>query len=369
MRAKTIQIAIGLMSGTSLDGVDAALIRTDGEGFVEPIGFISEAYSPALREALRSCFGKEHLDAAGKEAERQMTRFHAKLVKNLMNRHPEYIPDIIGFHGQTILHDVPRKITVQIGDANFLARETGVDVVHDFRSADVLAGGQGAPLAPLYHAARASQDGLDKPVAFLNIGGVANITWIGPGSDEFIAFDTGTGNAMMDDYAKKTLGMDYDPDGVFASRGQVDDLILLEWMSDPYFKKQPPKSLDRNEWDIAAMGPLAKGLVGLSAEDALATLMEFSVQGILNGVDLLPLVPNAIYVSGGGRHNNALMKRLYDELCCDIYPVERLGWDGDATEAECFGFLAVRSLKGLPISYPGTTGVPEPMSGGKISGA
>ncbi|MAE50904.1 MAG: anhydro-N-acetylmuramic acid kinase [Micavibrio sp.] len=367
MEKQKVYTAIGLMSGTSLDGVDAALLRTDGMHKVEPIGFLHEPYALDLRQTLRACFGQERLDDAGKQAERAMTLAHADLVKRLMALYPEYKPDVIGFHGQTILHDTGRKITVQIGDADLLAQETQTDVVHDFRQRDVSAGGQGAPLAPLYHAARVRDAKMPRPAALLNIGGVANITWIGHDEEHIIAFDTGTGNAMMDDYAKRHLALDYDPDGALAAVGSVDELAVMQWMSDGYFAAPPPKSLDRNEWDVAVMGPLAKGLVGLSVEDALATLLEFSVQGVVRAFDHIPAKPAAIYVCGGGRHNKTMMQRLKEELRCDVYDVDVLGWDGDATEAECFGYLAVRCRKQLPISLPGTTGVPEPLTGGRLA--
>lgn len=366
MEKQKVYTAIGLMSGTSLDGVDAALIRSDGMGKVEPIGFVSEAYGSELRAALRACFGKAGLDGAGREAEREMTMAHVDAVRKLMEQYPGHKPDVIGFHGQTILHNIGDKVTVQIGDAALLAAETGVDVVHDFRKQDVAAGGQGAPLAPLYHAARAKALKLKRPVAFLNIGGVANITWVGHDESEIVAFDTGTGNALMDDYAKAHMGMDYDPDGAFAANGHVDEMALIGWMTHNYFKAAPPKSLDRNEWDVAAMGPLAKGLVGLSPEDGLATLLEFSVQGVVRAFDHIPANPSAVYVCGGGRHNKTMMKRLAAELPCKLYDVDTLGWNGDATEAECFGYLAIRCMKNLPISFPGTTGVPEPICGGAL---
>lgn len=369
MKKQKVYTAIGLMSGTSLDGVDVALIRTDGKGSVSPIGFLSEAYPSALRAALRACFGKSELDEAGREAEREMTLFHARLVKRLMASYPKETPDIIGFHGQTILHDIPNKCTIQIGDAYLLAKETGVDVVYDFRSDDVEAGGQGAPLAPIYHAARIRNANKKRPVALLNIGGVANITWIGMDPDHIIAFDTGTGNALMDDYVKAHMGMDYDPGGAFAANGHADDMILFKWMAHRYFATRPPKSLDRNEWDVAALGPLATGLVGLSPEDALATLLEFTVQGVVRALDFVPVFPHVLYVCGGGRHNRTLMKRLGEAMPFPVQGVDALGWNGDATEAECFGYLAVRNLLGLPISLPETTGVPYPLSGGRCARA
>lgn len=355
--AQKVYTAIGLMSGTSLDGVDAALIETDGHDYVRPIDFITKPYSEALREALRACFGKTDLDEAGREAERLMTLEHAELVNTLRVEGA-----IVGFHGQTILHDVPNRRTIQIGDAKLLAAETGLDVVYDFRSADVAAGGQGAPLVPVYHQALVKAQGLELPVVILNIGGVANVSYIG--SNSLLAFDTGPGNALMDDMTKARTGKAYDENGHLAAHGMADQGILQRWMAHPYFKQKPPKSLDRNEWDIAALGPLAVDLKDLSDENALATLMAFSVRGIAASFDHFPEKPKACYVCGGGRRNETMMVALQMALDCKVRPVETLGWNGDATEAECFGYLAVRSLLGLPISFPGTTGVGAPLTGG-----
>jgi anhydro-N-acetylmuramic acid kinase len=391
MQREKVYTAIGLMSGTSLDGVDAALLETDGLDYVRVLGFVTKPYPLELRARLRACFGRESLDAAGKLAERDMTLFHAQCVQDLLEVKPALDsviqsranadqPLIIGFHGQTILHDVERKITVQIGDAALLAAETGLDVVYDFRSRDVAAGGQGAPLVPLYHRAlvRAAGQGADgssgflnSSIALLNIGGVANITWIGAdhlqesaSAPNLIAFDTGTGNALMDDFARRHFGVDYDHGGGIAARGQPDEKILSRWMAHPYFMRKPPKSLDRNEWDIAALGPLADDLNALSPEDAMASLLAFSVRGVVQAFEHLPAIPERIYLCGGGRHNTVLAEALARALPCPVGTLDDLGWNGDATEAECFAYLAVRSLKGLPISLPETTGVPVPLTGG-----
>lgn len=350
--ARKVYTAIGLMSGTSLDGVDAALIETDGHDTVRPLDFITKPYSEELREALRACFGKAELDDAGREAERLMTLEHAKLVNALKVK-----GSIIGFHGQTILHDIPGRRTVQIGDANLLSDQTGLDIIYDFRSADVAAGGQGAPLVPIYHRARVMAQNLDLPALILNIGGVANVTYIGK-NDELLAFDTGPGNAIMDDLTKMRTGKAYDENGHLAARGMADQNILARWMAHPYFTQKPPKSLDRDAWAIQ------RDMEALSTEDALATLMVFSVRSIAAAFDHFPEKPKACYVCGGGRRNETMMVALQMGLGCDVRPVETLGWNGDATEAECFGYLAIRCLLGLPISFPGTTGVKTPLTGG-----
>jgi len=354
------------MSGTSLDGIDAALVETDGHDYVKPAGFITRSYSPTLRAALRACFGRETLDQAGHEAEQLMTLEHASVIEELLAAYSGLKPDFIGFHGQTILHDVGRRITVQIGDAALLAQKTGIDVVYDFRSADVRAGGQGAPLVPLYHQALIRNLGLSLPVALLNIGGVANITWIGRDQNAPIAFDTGTGNALMDDYVKAHLNMDFDRGGALAAAGYPDEGILKRWSEHPYFNQKPPKSLDRNEWDVADLGPLAVDLKTLSHEDALATLLGFTVLGVKRAFYHLPEMPKTLYLCGGGCHNKTLVKAVEQHLQCNIAMLDDLGWNGDATEAECFAYLAVRSALGLPISIPTTTGVPSPLTGGKL---
>lgn len=365
MSNKKVYTAIGLMSGTSLDGVDAALIETDGIDYVRPLGFVTQPYNADLKAALRACFGKNTLDEAGKAAERAMTLAHVAAIMDLLAENPNAKPEIVGFHGQTILHEPEKAVTIQIGDAALLAKETGIDVVYDFRSLDVAAGGQGAPLVPLYHKALIAGAGQALPVALLNIGGVGNITWIGRGVHDLIAFDTGTGNALMDDYVKTHLGLDFDRDGALAAKGQPDAEILKRWGAHSYFSQKPPKSLDRNEWDVAAMGPLAADLQGLRHEDALATLLHFTVLGVKRALDHVPELPTQLYLCGGGRHNKALVQALSAELPCAIRQLDDLGWNGDATEGECFAYMAVRSLLGLPISLPSTTGAPSPLTGGQ----
>ncbi|MFA5593408.1 MAG: anhydro-N-acetylmuramic acid kinase [Micavibrio sp.] len=360
MPENKVYTAIGLMSGTSLDGVDCAAIETDGCGYVKPLGFLTIPYTDEERAAIRACFGGRERHAPSiRDAERLLTLKHAQAVEQLRIK-----GDIVGFHGQTIYHAPKDGVTIQIGDGALLARETGMDVVDDFRSADVRAGGEGAPLAPLYHAARVRHGGFELPVTLLNIGGVANVTWIGEGENDIVAFDTGPGNALMDDWVKSRTGAAYDEDGKLAAAGKPVRALLEQWYAHEYFSRKPPKSLDRDQWDIAALGPLTKGMDVISTEDGAATLLRFTGDMIVRAQEHMPQTPKSWYACGGGRHNKALMKYLNEELNGAVKSVDDLGWDGDATEAECFAYLAVRSLLGLPLSLPGTTGLPEPVTGG-----
>ena len=356
MEDASLYTAIGLMSGTSLDGIDAALIRTDGRSCVETAEWLTEAYDEPLRAELRRALTR---DEGLTETERRLTNAHAALVKRLLKQAGLSAGqvDVVGFHGQTIRHDPARKLTHQLGDGARLARELGIDVVNDFRSRDVAAGGEGAPFAPLYHAALAAP--LARPLAVLNLGGVANVTWIGPGeAPALLAFDTGPANALIDDWVLARTGKRYDEGGVLARQGQVDAARLAALMDQPYFRVPPPKSLDRNDFSAAS-------LEGLSLEDGAATLTAFTVQAVKQAVPHLPAPPLRWLLTGGGRHNPVLVDGLRRALGATIEPVEAVGWQGDALEAQAFAYLAVRSLKGLALSVPGTTRVPEPMTGGR----
>lgn len=362
MSNSKIYTVIGLMSGTSLDGVDAALIKTDGINIVEPIGQTTLPYPENLKQKMRECLGKDDLnDPDVVEVERLVTFHHAQAVKDILEQ--EQISasqiDLIGFHGQTIFHDPDNQITLQIGDGDLLAHETGINVVNDFRSADVKAGGQGAPFLPLYHRARVKLSGADLPVVILNLGGVSNITWIGQGDDDIVAFDTGPGNALIDDFVFERTGDAFDVDGRLASYGRVHRDIVNQWMELPFFDLPVPKSLDRNVWDVSAVQ-------ALDTTDGVATLTAFTVESIRAAKRFLPDMPNCWYVAGGGRHNKAIMQGLADSLMSPVKSVDDLGWNGDALEAEGFAYLAVRSVKRKPLSLPSTTGVPEPVTGGVL---
>jgi anhydro-N-acetylmuramic acid kinase len=349
---------IGLMSGTSLDGVDAAWLETDGERIGAFGPALTLPYDARLRADLRRIL--DHAATLGpddrrlKSAEARLTEYHVRAVAALGRE-----ADLIGFHGQTILHQPDRRRTWQIGDAAELAWRTGLPVVHDFRSADVAAGGQGAPLAPVYHAALARD--VAKPLAVLNIGGVANVTWIGA-EGELIAFDTGPGNGPLDDWMARRAGTPLDRDGALARSGLIDAAVLNRLIADAYFTRPAPKSLDRLDF---AASLAASGLEYLSPADGAATLVAFTADAV--AAAKLPAKPLRWVVTGGGRHNPAIMTALRDRLGVPVDPVETLGWNGDALEAQCFGFLAARSRAGLPISYPGTTGVPQPIAGGRTS--
>lgn len=345
--------AIGLMSGTSLDGVDAALVETDGFGHVKPLGFYTAAYEPEVREKIRACLGRRGYDPDVREAEKLLTLKHAEAVKALKAEDV----GIIGFHGQTILHDPDNRFTLQIGDGDLLARETGIDVISDFRSDDVKAGGQGAPFLPLYH--RALAQDLEKPLAVLNIGGVSNLTWIGAGEEDILAFDAGPGNALIDDFVRHHTGQNFDRGGALARTGNIGRDILENWMKHPYFKKRAPKSLDRDGWDVSLA-------MNLSMEDGAATLTAFTAEAIIKGADLFPARARQFLVTGGGRHNRYLMDLLRARLNVPVMAVEHAGWNGDALEAEGFAYLAVRSLLGEALSLPRTTGVPQPQRGGRL---
>lgn len=353
----TPYLAIGLMSGTSLDGIDAALIETDGDRNVRSLGALSEAYDPDFRSKLRRALAGE-IDAATLEAE--LTDRHAAIVERLLakfGRKPNDVA-VVGFHGQTIAHDPQARRTWQIGDGQRLADRLGVDVVFDFRSADVAAGGEGAPLAPIYHAALAAR--LDAwPVAIVNIGGVANVTWIGEGG-RIVACDVGPGNGPIDDWMQALAGKPFDADGATARSGTVDQERIKQALADPFFQRPAPKSLDRLDFTMT----LAEGL---TLANGAATLTEFTAAAIARSAETLPSQPERWLVVGGGRHNAYLMERLASLVDGAVEPIEAIGSDGDFIEAEAFAYMAVRTKRGLPISFPETTGAPEPMCGGRLA--
>ena len=354
--------ALGLMSGTSMDGIDAAIVTTDGERVVETGPWATYPYEPALRRELAAAMADAAaLDSGALDTlQRTLTDANAAAVAALLRGHnlSSADIDIIGFHGQTILHRPDRRLTRQLGDGSRLAKLTGIDVVNDFRSADVAAGGQGAPFAPLYHLALAEP--LDRPVAVLNVGGVGNVTYIGSSApDDLLAFDTGPGNAMIDDWVARHTGQTCDEDGRLAAAGTPDPERLAGLLAHRYFDMAPPKSLDRNDFPM-------ESVEGLSLENGAATLTAFAARSMARGLEHLPAEPRLWLVTGGGRHNPTLMGMLGNALAAPVRPVEDFGWQGDALEAQAFGFLAVRSLRGLPLSVPATTGVPKPMPGGRF---
>jgi anhydro-N-acetylmuramic acid kinase len=363
--------ALGLMSGTSMDGVDAALIRTDGHTIAEVGPSLTLEYDRKTRSRLAAAVTDDADENAVATVERLITDHHARAVGRLLDLWHDTAgvgsaPAVVGFHGHTLWHRPERHATRQIGDGARLAGLTELPVVNDFRTADMAAGGEGAPFAPLYHAARLSGGVSDFPVCILNLGGVANVTWIGApgagldqGGADILAFDTGPASAFIDDWVLEHTGQPFDRDGALAAEGAVDQAVLDRLLADPYFEASPPKSLDRAGFDVS---PVA----GLSAADGAATLTAFSAQAVARALRFLPRPPAAWFATGGGRHNASLMAALEGVLGAEVRPVEALGWNGDALEAEAFAFLAVRSARRLPLSLPETTGVARPVSGGTL---
>lgn len=364
MKAKTGKErirALGAMSGTSLDGVDAAVVETDGEaisGFGESD---YRAYDREERKVLAAALGKW----AGPEVD-AATEVVARAHEAVLSRFEDVA--LVGFHGQTLAHEPRGRGTLQVGDGQALAERLGVPVVWDFRSADVEMGGEGAPLAPFFHFACARWIGAEKPVCFLNLGGVANITWVDPrvASPEvegaLLAFDTGPANAPLNDLLRARRGLDFDEDGKIAREGTVENGALELLLAEPYFARMPPKSLDRN--DFAEM----VGLVGeLSDADAAATLTAMCAAGVAAGMAHCPEPPERVLVTGGGRHNPVLMEMLRVSLDCPVMAVEEVGLDGDMLEAQAFAYLAVRVARGMATSCPGTTGVRALVGGGTVS--
>jgi anhydro-N-acetylmuramic acid kinase len=360
---------IGLMSGTSLDGVDVALIETDGK---QVKGFGPTGYRPytdgeraLLRQALTEAVHLSQRDARPgilRETEQAVTLAHAEAVRTFIaqNRITAEDIDIVGFHGQTVLHRPERKLTVQIGDAAALAKAIHIPVMHDFRAADVAAGGQGAPFVPVYHRALAQSLGREGPIVVVNIGGVSNITYV-DGTDTLIACDTGPGNALLDDHMFRAFNQPFDCEGRIAGQGSVDAGWIRRALEMPFFRRPPPKSLDRNDFAALRLGDI-------SPADGAATLTALTAEAIARIVPLLPKEPNSWIVAGGGARNLTLLRMLRERLQpATVEAADTLGWSGDAIEAQAFGFLAARGLKGLPLSYPATTGVPMPMTGGLIA--
>ena len=361
---------LGLMSGTSLDGIDLAFIETDGEVVTRFGPAATVPYDETLRALGRAAktAAQAHVQGSDEaaiitEAARRLTLAHAEAVAGFRADHgleaPEAL-DLVGFHGQTVLHRPEVRWTWQIGDGALLAQLCGRPVVADFRTADVVAGGQGAPLVPLYHEALVRSAGLGGPVAILNLGGVGNVTWLDPeGGAPPVAFDTGPGNALIDDWVHHHGEGHMDEGGRLAAAGHPDDGIIDYMLTHPFFAEVPPKSLDRDDFSLAAVRRL-----GLA--DGAATLVGFTAASAAAAQHHFPLPVSAWYVTGGGRHNPALMSALAARLAVKVAPVEVLGWRGDALEAEAFAFLAVRVVRNLPLSLPTTTGVAAPQRGGRV---
>jgi anhydro-N-acetylmuramic acid kinase len=360
--------AIGLMSGTSLDGVDVALLETDGERVerLGPTGYrpYSDEERAFLAAALEDAAGMEgRQDRRGRlaQAEELITRAHAEAVEAFLSHNGLTAAeiDVIGFHGQTVLHRPEQGLTVQLGDGAALARRIGAPVVYDLRAADVAAGGQGAPLVPVFHRALIDAAGIEPPVAVLNIGGVANVTLVGR-DESLTAFDTGPGNALLDDWMRERTGVPFDDGGRMAAKGRPDEPLLAWLLTHPYFVRRPPKSLDRNWFSHRIVGHL-------STEDGAATLAAFTARAIARAVDFSAEPPKRWIVAGGGAQNGEILRLLRDQLGVEITPADEIGWSAAFLEAQAFAYLAARSLKGLPLTFPSTTGVPQAATGGVLA--
>jgi anhydro-N-acetylmuramic acid kinase len=350
--------ALGLMSGTSVDGVDVALVETDGERVFSFGPTLTVAYGDEVRRIIRAAFGADTAGQATAAAERAVTEAHADAVRQWSATHAVGLAtiDVAGFHGQTVTHRPERRFTWQIGDGALLARSLGVRVVNDLRSADVAAGGQGAPLVPVFHAALARD--LARPLAVVNVGGVANVTWIGEG-EQLLAFDTGPGNGPIDDWCARRAGQRFDRDGLLAASGKIDRPRLERWGEHRYFARRPPKSLDRGDFSD-------RWADGLSVADGAATLTRATARAVALAARHFPAPAKQWIVTGGGARNPTLLAAIAEETGTPVVLASTLGWDGDALEAQAFAFLAVRSLRGLPFTYPTTTGVPQPLTGGRL---
>jgi len=365
--------ALGLMSGTSYDGVDVALIETDGEeiGRLGPTGY--RPYSDPEREVVRRAIAvaanltdRSARPAMLAEAEELVTDMHAEAVEAFLaaNAMAPSAVGVVGFHGQTVLHRPDRGLTVQLGNGQALAARLGIPVVYDFRAADVAAGGQGAPVVPVFHRALVRLLKRPHPIAVLNLGGVANITFI-DGDADLIAFDTGPGNALIDDFVRLRTGQPQDDDGRAAAAGQVDEEAVARVLKHPFFARRPPKSLDRNAFRHWVMEEAR--LADKSMQDGVATLTAITAASVAHATKVLPRAPAGWLVAGGGTRNPTLMRMLAQRLApVGIETVGAVGWSADALEAQAFAFLAVRALKGLPLTFPTTTGVPRPLTGGVL---
>lgn len=354
--------ALGTMSGTSLDGVDAAMVLTDGERVLEFGPHAFRPYSPAEQAVLRSALGRWPGDAGVAEAAEVVEAAHAELMLRFDGA------EVAGFHGQTLAHDPRGRGTHQAGNGALLAGILDIPVVWDFRSADVQFGGQGAPLAPFFHYACARFIGAEMPLAFLNLGGVGNLTWIDPRqpgpevAGALLAFDTGPANAPVNDLMMARRGLTQDEGGRLAASGAVNEAVIEKLLDHPYFLKIPPKSLDRNDFHM-----LLSAVDALSDADAAATLTAAAAAAVARGAEHFPTPVARVLVGGGGRHNAMMMGELSRRLHAEVAPVEAAGLNGDMLEAQAFAFLAVRVARGLPTSAPGTTGVATAVGGGQIS--
>jgi anhydro-N-acetylmuramic acid kinase len=348
-------VSVGLMSGTSGDGVDAALLDTDGENKIGFLGGITLPYEDDLRYRLIEASQHDTPLSEVLRIEKEITLHHVRAVQQLLGQHPKLAKkvEIVGFHGHTVRHVASEGLTMQIGNPWILSRDLGLPVVADFRRCDMADGGQGAPLVGMFHRALFSKE--PRPTLVLNLGGVANVTWLGE-NDEIIAGDTGPGCGLIDEWAQTMADLPHDRDGHLALAGQVDMATVEAALESPFFDLPLPKSADRFDFDHVDVSPLG-------VEDGAATLCAVTAEAVYRAVRRLPAMPKRTWVTGGGVHHPVLMRMLGDRLG-EIQSVSKFDLNPDTLEAECFAWLAVRHQRGLPLTLPETTGCTQPRSGG-----
>ena len=357
--------SIGLMSGTSMDGVDASIIKSDGEQFIEIIENIYLKYDNQLKLELKkvvdSCKTKEDFNKYSKnikEIEKKITMKHAEACKKIMEKKQGLKIDVIGFHGQTILHKPHKGYSIQIGDSNLLLNLTKVSIVSDFRNNDILNGGQGAPLTPLYHKLISLKIKSKFPIAFINIGGITNITYL-ENKNKIESFDSGPGNFLIDAWVKSRSKLDYDDKGKLAQLGTINENILKDFLSKPYYKEKFPKSLDVKEFNL-------NNIKKLTLEDGCSTLSMLTVKSICMAINSFKKKPGTIIFSGGGRKNKFIINSIKKILNKSVSLIDEFNFDGDFIESQAFAYLAIRSYLNKFITLPSTTGVKKPCKGGKI---
>ena len=368
--------SLGLMSGTSMDGVDASIIQSDGETkykviidkyFEYPQGIYKDLTK--LRDKIKSSKDLKKFSKEVKNIEKEITLFHAKAVNEILKKTKVKV-DFIGFHGQTIYHNAKEKISKQLGDGKILSQLSKKTVVYNFRQNDLDHGGGGAPLAPIFHKLIVSQNKIKQPVLILNLGGIANWTFLGESDDgkDLHSADLGPGNCLIDQWMKKNSKQNYDKDGSTAKSGKINKSVLnkaIDDHMDKFISEEQSKdyyhdrSYDINDFDFSFV-------FGLSLEDGAATLTEYTAFIISEFINGTPADLRRVIVCGGGRKNKFLLKRISKKLKYSLQPIDNFGIDGDFVESQAFAYLAIRSYLKLPISFPETTGVKKSCTGGVI---
>ena len=366
---KKLITAIGLMSGTSTDGIDASIIKSDGEDILELLGDFFFPYELKIRSKIRELKEKidkvSDLDTHTKEItilEKEITLLHSHVVNLLIKKLKinKFKIDLVGMHGHTIFHSFLDKETNQLGDGKLLSRLTGLNVVCDFRTNDIKNGGQGAPLVPIFHKLLQKKLKLKTPIIFVNIGGISNLTYINE-FNEIISFDSGPGNFLIDKLLqlKSNSKIQFDKNGEIAFKGKIDKTILDSYLSDSYYESLPPKSLDVNDFNLSTVR-------GLSLENSITTLSELTAKTIVNSLNFFSSSPKQIILCGGGRKNKYIYERIEKLSNIATLSIDEFKMNGDFIESQAFAYLAIRSFLKKSISFPKTTGVSKPSTGGKL---